>query len=219
MSILTPRRYYLAKRIAAIALYDDSVRAGLWRAKQEALAWPDLPAGFPGRAVLMAAGYTTVRDLDDADITELTGLGLNGATAQRVLAAMENWKMITLALLSPAYQRQDGKFASVFNAPLLPSVARTATVVSDTLEMGDLDTLRLLLDVTAASGTLPTLDVIVETSHDGATNWQRLGTFAQKTAVSNERQVFPGADRFVRATATITGTLPSITFSLMGEAC
>lgn len=212
----TLRRYYLLKRLAARAARDPGL-AGAWRSKQEAIAWPDLPAGFPSRATLIAAGYTTVRDLDGADADELATLGLNSAAARAVLAAMEHWKMIPTTLST--YTRQDGRAAAVYDAPLLPSAARTATVVGDTYEMGDLCCLRLTLDVTAVSGTnTPSLDVIVETSHDGVTNWQTLGTFGQKTAVSSERQVFPGAERFVRASVVIAGTNPSFTCSLLGEA-
>ncbi len=121
--------------------------------------------------------------------------------------------MTLIALKQNIYTRQDGRFASTFDAPLLPSVARTVTGVSDILEMGDLDCLRLNLDVTAITGSL---DVVVETSNDGVTNWQSLLTFGQKTAVSSERNNASGADRFVRVSYTIV-TGP-VTFSLLGEA-
>lgn len=211
MATPTPRRLYLLKRRAALARGDTHL-AGVWRAKQETLAWPDLPAGFPARAALVAAGYTTVRDLDGAAADELTDLGLTPAQAAAVRAAMESWTMIASTLLT--YQRQDGRFAAVYNAPLVPSASRAATFTSDTYEMGDMATLRLLLDVTVITGTL---DCVVQTSPDGASNWQALGTFAQKTAVSSERNVFPGADRFVRVVCTIV-TGPA-TFSITGEAC
>ena len=86
--------------------------------------------------------------------------------------------------------------------------------------MGDRDTLRLLLTVSAASGTTPTLDVIVETSDDPsfATNVRTMMTFTQKTAAGSQRLSAGGADRFVRGKATIGGTTPSFTFSLVGEA-
>jgi hypothetical protein len=84
-------------------------------------------------------------------------------------------------------------------------------------ELGDKGTARLLLDVTAVSGTSPTLNVTVETSFDGAT-WRTVGTFAQKTAVSQERKSFPGLDRFVRISRTTGGTTPSFTFEVSGDA-
>lgn len=217
MSLPTPRRYYLAKRRYWLAL-EEWAAAGVWRWKQEQIAWPDLPAAFPARAKLIAAGYTTVRDLDGADLDELTTLGLTRREALAVLAAMESWKMIPTILKT--YQRQDGRSAGdVYNAPLVAADARIATGTGDTYEMGELCCLRLKLDVTAESGTAsPTLDVIVETSPDGVNEWQTVGTFAQKTGVSSERNVFPGCDRFVRAKWTIAGTNPSFTFSVTGEA-
>lgn len=218
MALTSARRYYLRQRLA-YTQSNELELAAVFRAKQEAIAWPDLPSDFPSRSQLMAAGYTTVRDLDGADDRELQGwpLYLSTAAARRVLAAMESWTMILTQLKS--YTRQDGRNAAVYNAPLLPSAEKTASGTGEIYEMGDMTTLRLKLDVTAASGTTPTLDVIVETSPDGATEWQTVATFAQKTGVSYERNVFPGCDRFVRAKYTIGGTNPDFTFSLLGEAC
>lgn len=70
------------------------------------------------------------------------------------------------------------------------------------------------LDVSAASGTTPTLDVVIQDSLDGVV-WTTLSTFTQKTAVSKEviRVTTPFHDR-IRATYTIAGTTPSFTASL-----
>lgn len=101
---------------------------------------------------------------------------------------------------------------------LVASGAQTATGSGSAVEIADKGSVRLLLDVSAASGTTPTLDVTVETSYDGSTGWTSLGTFTQKTAVSSQRKNFSGADRFVRASWVIAGTTPSFTFSIVGEA-
>lgn len=98
------------------------------------------------------------------------------------------------------------------------SAARTANGTGPVVEVAEYDTLRLLLDVTAAAGTSPTLGVEIQTSFDGTTDWRSLGSFAQKVGVSSERKSFSGADRFVRASYTIGGTSPSFTFSIAGEA-
>ncbi len=70
------------------------------------------------------------------------------------------------------------------------------------------------LNVTAASGTTPTLDVVVEDSLDGA-NWNTVGTFTQLTTTG--RQVInvttPFADQ-IRVRWTIAGTTPSFTFAV-----
>ena len=217
MSILTPRRFYLHKRLEAIRLGDDDA-ADVWLFKQLQTPWPALPADFPARSKLIAVGYFSVRDLDAADTKELKKLGLTRREADAVLLAMESYTMIPTVLKSPSVRMGNGEFAAFYDAPLFPSAAMTATTTGEVMEMGDLTTLRMTLDVTAASGTTPTLDVVIQTSPDGTTGWQTLGTFGQKTAVSSERNVFPGADRYVRAVATISGTTPSFTFSLTGDA-
>jgi len=211
VAALSLRRFYLGQRRLALA-DDDADLAAAWRAKQEAMAWPALPADFPKRAALAAALYTTVRDLDGATAAELERTaGLTPREAAAVLAALEQWHMIPCVLAS--YQRQDGRAAAVYSAPLAPSAARTVSASGDVYEMGDLDTLRLTLDVTAIVGTL---DVIVETSQDGATDWKTLFTFGQKSATGTDFESFGGAARFVRVSWTI-GT--SATFSVTGEAC
>lgn len=71
-------------------------------------------------------------------------------------------------------------------------------------------TIRAQLDVTAASGTVPTLDVVVEDTLDGV-NFNTVGTFAQKGAVGREviNITNPFADR-LRVRWTIGGTGPSV---------
>ena len=72
------------------------------------------------------------------------------------------------------------------------------------------------LDVTAVSGTTPTLDVVVQDSPDGSV-WYDLVTFARKTGVSKEvqRLASPFARR-LRVSYTVGGTSPSFTFSVVG---
>jgi hypothetical protein len=98
----------------------------------------------------------------------------------------------------------------------VPSAARTANGSGSALSMGHSHTLRLTLDVTAASGTSPTLDVAVQHSADGTT-WVQHSTFAQATAVSSQRKVVSGLDRYVQCSWTLGGTTPSFTFSVSGE--
>lgn len=100
---------------------------------------------------------------------------------------------------------------------LAGSAARTTSGSGSPYVMGARGTLRLTLSVTAASGTTPSMTVTVENSADGST-WYSAGTFAAKTTVSSERKSFSGLDRYVRATWAITGTTPSFTFSVAGEA-
>lgn len=101
---------------------------------------------------------------------------------------------------------------------LAGSAARTANGSGSPYVMGARGTLRLTLAVTAASGTTPSMTVTVETSGDGGSTWYSAGTFAAKTTTATERKSFSGLDRLVRVSWTITGTTPSFTFTVTGEA-
>lgn len=76
--------------------------------------------------------------------------------------------------------------------------------------------LRAQLDVTAASGTTPTLNVVLEDTLDGGVTWNTIGTFAQRTAAGREviNVTTPFTDR-LRARWTVGGTTPSFTFSVV----
>lgn len=98
---------------------------------------------------------------------------------------------------------------------LVASAARTTSSDSGALSgYGDASTLRCVLDVTAASGTTPSMTVTLEDTLDG-TNWHQIGTFAAKTAAGVEaiNVTAPFADR-IRVKWAITGTTPSFTFSV-----
>jgi hypothetical protein len=100
--------------------------------------------------------------------------------------------------------------------PIVASAARTASGDSGVLAgWGVPKTLRAQLNVTAAAGTGPTLDVVIEDTLDG-TNWNVIGTFAQKTAVGREvvNVTAPFSDR-LRARWTVAGTAPSFTFDVV----
>jgi len=99
---------------------------------------------------------------------------------------------------------------------LVPAGNRTATGSGGTVVAGVHDAARLSLNVTAASGTSPSLTVTVQHSADGAT-WVNHTSFTAVAGPTTERRVLSGIDRFIRATWTITGTTPSFAFSLTGE--
>lgn len=99
---------------------------------------------------------------------------------------------------------------------LVASAARTAAGNSGTLTSGwgAVTTIRAQLNVTAASGTSPSLTVTIEDTLDG-TNWNTIGSFSAKTAVSREviNITTPFSDR-VRVSWTVAGTTPSFTFEV-----
>ncbi len=99
---------------------------------------------------------------------------------------------------------------------IAPSVARTVSGDSGPLyAFGAASKLRAQLAVTAVAGTGPTLDVVLEDTLDG-TNWNVVGTFAQKTAVGREvvNVTAPFTDR-LRARWTLGGTTPTFTFAVI----
>lgn len=116
-----------------------------------------------------------------------------------------------------SYVKQNGEFADTKEATLAASAARTTSADGPSVELGDRGVLRLDLTVSAASGTLPSLQVDVQTSKDGTT-WRAIGGFTALAAAGTQRASFPGCDRFARASWTISGTTPSFTFSVDGEA-
>lgn len=98
----------------------------------------------------------------------------------------------------------------------LPSALRTAGagVASGSLSLPKDAPLRAELDVTAS--TVPTtLDVSIQHSPDGGTNWYTLGAFTQVGAVATARQSIALAaptSGLVRALYTLVGT--NYTFSV-----
>jgi len=102
---------------------------------------------------------------------------------------------------------------------VVASAARIISGASATLTgYGPASTIRAQLAVTAASGTDPTLDVVIEDTLDG-TNWNVIGTFAQKVTTGREviNVTVPFSDR-LRVRWTVGGATPSFTFSVAWSA-
>lgn len=107
--------------------------------------------------------------------------------------------------------------ASVPNASdtLSASAAKVATGAATAVSgFAAAKNLILQLEVTAASGTNPTLDVIVQDTIDGS-NFYTIATFAQKVSTGTEvvRLSTPFTDT-LKASWTIGGNTPSFTFSV-----
>ncbi len=100
---------------------------------------------------------------------------------------------------------------------LIPSgTVHTASANGGPVATSNYGTLRLTLNVTAVSGTTPSMTVNVQTSQDGST-WSTVASFAAAATTGTQRKVFNGVDRYTRATTSITGTTPSFTFAVSGE--
>ena len=98
---------------------------------------------------------------------------------------------------------------------LVPSAARTASADSGLLlGLANANTLRMQLNITAASGTTPTLDVVVEDTLDGGATFNTIATFTQATVASRQVVNFSGLfSDTIRVRWTVGGTTPSFTFS------
>lgn len=108
-------------------------------------------------------------------------------------------------------------------ATLHASAARTATGTGSAVcgfERYEKFTAQLV--VSAASGTTPTLDVVIQHSIDGGTTWFTLMTFTQKTTTGNELKTESEVEAATaevygdcfRVSYTIGGTTPSFTFEV-----
>ena len=101
------------------------------------------------------------------------------------------------------YSTKSGRWAATQSLVLAASAARTATGNGSAVEVGDKAVARLLLDVTARTGTTPTLDVTIQTSFDGTT-WRTAGTFTQVTATGQQRLTREHRDQVMLAIQRIT---------------
>ena len=95
------------------------------------------------------------------------------------------------------------------------NVASSAITATATVEAQSPGTGVLFVEyaVTAASGTGPTLNVVIEFSLDGAT-WYDTRTLTQITAAVTHRVLLPCAGGRVRIRQTVGGTTPSFTRSI-----
>lgn len=108
------------------------------------------------------------------------------------------------------------RYGTSFTETIVASAARTVSGNTAALPgWGAASQIRAQLDVSAAAGTTPTLNVVLEDTLDGGVTWNTIGTFTQKTAVSREviNVAAPFTDT-IRVRWTVGGTTPSFTFSL-----
>lgn len=100
---------------------------------------------------------------------------------------------------------------------VVPSASRVASGNSGLLESFGAETLDLAVDVTAASGTTPTLDLTLEYSTDGGLTWfapDPVEAFAQIIAATSVIQRFEPKAKYYRVVWAIAGTTPSFTFAV-----
>lgn len=118
------------------------------------------------------------------------------------------------------YHKRDGIYVDSDDNLTIDAATRTATGQGAAVEV-EKGSGCFELVVSAASGTSPTLDVVVQTSKDGTGSglgaWRTVATFTQATAATSQRVSSTALDRFVRASATVGGTTPSFTYVVRGD--
>jgi hypothetical protein len=83
----TLRRIYLKNRKMTADAGELAI-SGVWQARQEEQPGTDLPANFPVRTELLAAGYIAIEDLEGACADELVEwAGIDNQAAKAVVAA------------------------------------------------------------------------------------------------------------------------------------
>jgi hypothetical protein len=123
-----------------------------------------------------------------------------------------------------------GRYLNRTDLTLKTSGVEAASTTSSAQELGDQGTMTLLVDVTAASGSSPTMVVVIDGSDDN-TNWHEIGRIgsdgyragsvgtapANFTTTGAVRCTLPAA-RYVRSRSIIGGGTPSYTYSVQGSA-
>lgn len=96
------------------------------------------------------------------------------------------------------------------------SGALTASNQSGVFDIGTGDDLAIMLDVTAVTGTSPSMTVKVQWTNDGGVTWfdaETPDTFTALTAAGKVTKVFTIKGLGARLVYTISGTTPSFTFA------
>jgi hypothetical protein len=100
---------------------------------------------------------------------------------------------------------------------LQASVTKTSSFDSTAVDLVNgtpLNGLPVRLLVTAASGTLPTLDVVIQES-DNNSDWVDNVTFDQMTTTGEQFRLVQTTSRYIRASATIAaGANPSFEYQV-----
>jgi len=96
---------------------------------------------------------------------------------------------------------------------LFKSAEKTSSGQTAAIDVSGADQLSVFLSVTAASGTSPTLDVVIQDSPDGLL-WYDKESFTQATTTTSEAKRLTNFGKFVRVKYTIGGTTPAFTFEV-----
>ena len=103
----------------------------------------------------------------------------------------------------------------IVGLPDIASAAITTTATSASTVNDKGNGFQVTVAVTAVTGTTPTLDLRIEESFDGGTNWVTLYEMQRITATgSYNTPILRASGRHIRYVRTIAGTTPSFTMAL-----
>ncbi|MEW6095740.1 MAG: hypothetical protein AB1567_04330 [bacterium] len=97
--------------------------------------------------------------------------------------------------------------------PILSLETRTSSGNSYSTCCSDYIEAQIFLNITAVSGTYPTLDVTIKYSPDNE-NWYTHTSFSQKTTTGKDSLRLTGIGSYLKIEYTIGGMTPSFTFSV-----
>jgi phage gp36-like protein len=166
-----------------------------------------LLTGFRGTVGAKMAGNVIIPATKLLRFNRITSVFTAGAATFHCLAS----------LAKPNYSLPNSlsDMATKTDVTLLASATQVASGVGSSVDIGNDTTLRLYLAITDVVGGSPTLDVSVETSKDGSTNWRIVGAFPQQTTAGETYQAFTGLYRYNRIRWVLAGT--SFDVSVIGE--
>jgi hypothetical protein len=121
-----------------------------------------------------------------------------------------------------AAQDSQGRYITPSESPSgaqLASAARTTSTNGTAFDTSGYDSISATLVISAASGTNPTLDVVLETTADGTNYYTVLAYPQQTTTNAGVARVFAGLGSLSRWKWTIGGTdTPTFTFAITATA-
>lgn len=158
----------------------------------------DFVAASYSQSVMNISGQGTQRADKAIPVTHVSSVIANQGAAAAVSATtgLGGW------LVNPA----------TAGIPDIASAAITATATTSSIANNLGNGFQVNIAVTAATGTNPTLDVRIEESFDGGTNWVTLYEMQRITSVgSYNSPILRASGRHIRYVQTVGGTSPSFT--------
>jgi len=154
----------------------------------------------------ISGGQGSTTDINASVPVSITGSATLGASVTQSTAAT----ISATTGLGGWYIHQ-----AIVGLPDIASAAITTTTTTASIANNLGNAFQVVIPVTVASGTNPTLDIRIEESFDSGTNWVTLYEFQRITATGHYfSPVLKSVGRNIRYVQTISGTTPSFTRSI-----